>query len=974
MVKRDLEGTLVPDHMAVPRWVWVATAMFVAGILLGGSYYHRIQVGGIEAARIADLRAIGELKIANVESWRRERLADAAHLVRSVELRAMVARWRGGEDLAQEIMTRLQIEREVFDYVNAVFVDPAGIPILAVPTLGAGKPPGLEPAAARAVAAAMAARRPLLSEPYRCRAGTIHIDAVAPIEAPAGALLGAFVLCNDVTRQFYPMVQSWPTSSASAETLLVARDGDDVLFLNDLRHRANAALALRIPLRQTDVPAVQAVLGFRGPWRGRDYRGEEVVAYLDAVPGSPWFMVAKVDAAELLAEARARTGLVAGMVALAIAAVLALVVLAGRQRRAAVYRALLAAEREQRAANELFRTTLYSIGDAVITSDRAGAVLHLNAVAEKLCGWIEADARGRPVSDVMRLLNEDTREIPQNPVARVLREGVVVGLANHTLLVARDGTERPIVDSAAPIKGPNGEVIGSVIVFRDQSAERAANRELGRLSARHQAILAALPDIVMEVDDRKVYTWANPAGLAFFGDDVLGHEAAHYFVGEQDTYARVRPLFEGDGSTFYVESWQRRRDGEKRLLAWWCRSLKDPQGKVMGALSTGRDITEQRQQEHRAQNTQKLESLATLAGGIAHDFNNILSAFFGYASLAGDHLESGEVRAAARCLDEATRGLGRARDLTRQLLTFARGGEPVRAVVDVGALVHQAARFALAGANLRLDLVVEPGLWSCEIDAGQIGQVIDNLVINARQAMPDGGVLAVHAANVKLEPGTPAPAGPGCYVRVRVEDRGRGIPPEHLNRIFDPFFTTKQSGTGLGLTTAYSIVSRHRGWLAVQSEVGRGTIFDVYLPAAPAGAVASPAAGRVPARLQGKAVLVMDDDEAVSETLAALLRRLGANVTITSNGAAALDRFQQARADGRPLDAVVLDLTIPGESGGKDVLARMLAIDPQVRAVATSGYAEDPVMAEPERFGFRATLPKPHTTDELAAALARALE
>jgi hypothetical protein len=257
MVKRDLEGTLVPDHIAVPRWVWGATAMFVAGILLGGIYYHRIQVGGIEAARIADLRAIGGLKIANVESWRRERLADAAHLVRSVELQAMVARWRGGEDLAQEIMARLQVEREVFDYVNAVFVDPAGIPILAVPQLGAGKPPGLEPEAARTVAAAMAARRPLLSEPYRCRAGTIHIDAVVPIEAPAGDLLGAFVLRNDVTRQFYPMLcASLERDQGDLSTVrgLVFRDGQGGLAVCAPRPLCPDLDALAFPERPGEAP------------------------------------------------------------------------------------------------------------------------------------------------------------------------------------------------------------------------------------------------------------------------------------------------------------------------------------------------------------------------------------------------------------------------------------------------------------------------------------------------------------------------------------------------------------------------------------------------------------------------------------------------------------------------------------------------------------------------------------------------
>ncbi len=239
-----------------------------------------------------------------------------------------------------------------------------------------------------------------------------------------------------------------------------------------------------------------------------------------------------------------------------------------------------------------YRTTLYGIGDAVIATDAEGRVQIMNRVAEELTGWTEGEAKGRSLAEVFHIINEESRAVVENPVSRVLSERAVVGLANHTLLVSRDGRERPIADSGAPVCDEQGRTLGVVLVFRDQTEERAAGHALQAALSRQTALLAAVPDIVMEVDSAKTYTWANEAGRRFFGDDVLGKEAACYFEGEQATYDIVAPLFGGSEDSFYVESWQRRRDGEKRLLAWWCRVLKDETGKVAGALSTARDITE----------------------------------------------------------------------------------------------------------------------------------------------------------------------------------------------------------------------------------------------------------------------------------------------------------------------------------------------------------------------------------------------
>ncbi len=294
----------------------------------------------------------------------------------------------------------------------------------------------------RVIEKALADRTPMLSDLYRCPQGIIHMDAVAPILGAGGQPLAVLVFRSNAGSLLYPLIQSWPTPSQTAETLLVRKEGENVLFLNDLRHRPEAALSLQEPLTLTDLPAVQAVLGKQGMFHGRDYRGVEVMADLRHIPDSPWFMVAKVDAFEILDEARYRgvvTALFAGLFILLAAGVTAY---GYRHRQARLYHKLYRSEREQREAQEQFRTTLYSIGDAVITTDTGGLVKQMNPVAERLTGWLEAEARGKRLDEVFHIVNEDSREEVENPVKRVLREGQVVGLANHTLLVAKDGTER----------------------------------------------------------------------------------------------------------------------------------------------------------------------------------------------------------------------------------------------------------------------------------------------------------------------------------------------------------------------------------------------------------------------------------------------------------------------------------------------------------------------------------------------------
>jgi CheY-like chemotaxis protein len=303
--------------------------------------------------------------------------------------------------------------------------------------------------------------------------------------------------------------------------------------------------------------------------------------------------------------------------------------------------------------------------------------------------------------------------------------------------------------------------------------------------------------------------------------------------------------------------------------------------------------------------------------------------------------------------------------LTQQLLTFSKGGEPIRKTASVAELVRDSVGFVLRGSSIRSDLSMAQDLWNVLIDPGQISQVLSNLFINALQAMPKGGAISVRADNCLVDAESVTPLRPGNYVRLLIRDQGVGIPPENIQKIFDPYFTTKKTGSGLGLATAYSIVKKHDGLITVSSEIGVGTVFYIYLPAKTgSGAGAAPCDGKAALSSQGK-ILVMDDEELIRELVFELLTDLGYEVSVVKDGAQAIDVYQKSWHSGAPFDVIIIDLTIPGGMGGMEAFERIRAIDPNVRAIVSSGYSNDPVMADYRKYGFVGVLAKPYTSDNV---------
>jgi two-component system cell cycle sensor histidine kinase/response regulator CckA len=384
------------------------------------------------------------------------------------------------------------------------------------------------------------------------------------------------------------------------------------------------------------------------------------------------------------------------------------------------------------------------------------------------------------------------------------------------------------------------------------------------------------------------------------------------------------------------------------------------------------DLTERRRLQEELVKGQKLESLGILAGGIAHDFNNILAGILGNLSVArmvlpDDHKALERIFRCEKAIQQAT-------CLTQQLLTFSRGGSPLKKVLNLRHIIEESALFALRGSNVTNELDIADDLWLIEADEGQITQVINNLLINADQSMPGGGVVLIEAGNLLLEKDEVSSLESGRYVRVRVVDHGKGIPPKYLDKIFDPYFTTKESGTGLGLTSLYSIVKKHDGQVLVSSRVGRGTVFEIYLPACPECVESGKTEPHSSADSGEGYIFVMDDEMMIREVAEEMIGILGYRVETFSSGEEVVDRYKASLESGNPPDAVIMDLTIPGKMGGLEAASLISAMDRSAALIVSSGYSNDPVMANYQVYGFTDVLLKPFSIDSLGNSLKRLLD
>lgn len=469
----------------------------------------------------------------------------------------------------------------------------------------------------------------------------------------------------------------------------------------------------------------------------------------------------------------------------------------------------------------------------------------------------------------------------------------------------------------------------------------------------------------------------NQATTALFGytrNEMLNRTPGFMHLTEEEFREFNRHLdsaVKDKGFMFLPEFSMKQKDGTTFPAEHTMLSLEDDHQNRIGWVHVIQDIRERKMMEEELLKSQKLESLGVLAGGIAHDFNNLLTAILGNISLIKLYLHSPEE--VLQIIEDAEKATLRARDLTHQLLTFSQGGTPVIKTTSIVQITKESAGFALRGSNVKCEFSVPDDLWQVDVDEGQISQVVNNLIINADHAMPEGGIIHIRFSNVVIAENDILPLKQGKYVKISFQDHGIGIPKEYLHKIFDPYFTTKQKGSGLGLATAYSILKKHHGHIAVESVQGEGSLFHIYLPASGEHLTPEPLKEETSRYGKGR-ILLMDDEDAVRKAACLMLKGIGYEVVAAREGRETIALFRKALESGQPFVAVILDITIPGGMGGKETNRQLIEIDRNVKTIVSSGYSNDPIMSEYKDHGFSGVLAKPYRVEELSETVARMIE
>lgn len=518
----------------------------------------------------------------------------------------------------------------------------------------------------------------------------------------------------------------------------------------------------------------------------------------------------------------------------------------------------------------------------------------------------------------------------------------------------------------------NVETSGEIRSLVDSFNQMLGNLEKATVSKEHMdKIIDSMIDTLIVVSGDRKILMANSAALALLGYEEKELAGQPFEIVMEDGLPKPERIMDeilAKGFIGNLEAEYRTKDG-RRISMLFSGSTIPGKHNVTEIVCVAKDITKIKELEEELQKLRKLESVGVLAGGIAHDFNNLLQGVFGFISMAGISIDDRGKALAA--LEKAEKALETAVGLTGQLLTFSMGGKPVLKRIALPSVIGNSVNFAMSGSNSDSRITVAKELWQVEADPGQIGQVIQNVVINAREAMPGGGNVEISAGNVDLPAGDhPLLPEGGKFVRIAVGDSGTGISGKHLSRIFEPYYTTKPKGSGLGLATSFSIVRNHGGMIDVKSEAGKGSTFFIYLPARDAGE-APPGESRAGAAARSRKgrILVMDDEEQVRDVAMGLIDALGHNVECAENGEVAIEKFRQARNSGTPFDIVILDLTIRGGMGGEEAIGKLREIDPDVTAIVSTGYSDNPVVSEYRTYGFATYLNKPYTIHSLKESL-----
>ena len=621
------------------------------------------------------------------------------------------------------------------------------------------------------------------------------------------------------------------------------------------------------------------------------------------------------------------------------------------------------------------RTLINAMPDIVCFKDGNGRWLEANQFLLRLLGIESKDYHGKTDLELSEF-NPFYRDFFLSCIENDERAWSNGTISRDEQIIPQPDSSSKVFDIIkVPVFNEDGSRKALVVIGRDITEKKQTAQALLNEKEKLDVILRNLNEAVVALDRSGRIQFLNNAAQKMFGvekSEALGQVLSQLvdcktMNGKELTKEKIeKAVFQGKAFQTPKSIVLINRKKEKRSVEFSCIPLREGSEKLSGCVATFWDVTEKQHLEEELFKARKLESLGILAGGLAHDFNNILTAIIGNLSLIKLKMNKDCPPKLKELLVKAEEASFRAQGLTQQLLTFSRGGAPVRKTISLQELVMHTVEFALRGSNVKYKFDFPADFWPADVDEGQISQVVNNLVINAMHAMPEGGMLWVSGENIEVAENSNLPLKAGFYAKISFKDTGHGISEKIIHRIFDPYFSTKKKGSGLGLASTFSIVQKHEGHITVESAPGKGSTFTVFLPAAPGGQVEN-SRNQINLEAQKGRILVMDDEPELRELVKDILGNVGYRVDTCRDGQEAVIKYSEELQGENPYDLVILDLTVPGGMGGKKTIEKLLRIDPNVVAIVSSGYSNDPIMAEYEKFGFKGVVSKPYSAEQLIA-------
>ncbi|MCJ7514694.1 MAG: PAS domain S-box protein, partial [Dehalococcoidia bacterium] len=948
---------------------------------VGGYLFYHFQEQQMRQRIESGLSIVAQLKVAQIAEWRAERLMDADMLVGSPFFTEGVERYLASPtdtETKDKILARLAVIEKAYPYQDILLADVNGSVLLSLND------------SVNRLSDMTISQLPVAISEHKAVMVDFHfspdsnypqLDVIAPL-FPWGQdsqqPIGAVVFCIDPSQYLYPLVQSWPIPSETAETLLVERDGDQVLYLNELRHQKDTALKLKIPLSRQEVPAVMAVLGKEEIVEGKDYRGVEVLAALRHIPDSPWYMVAKIDTSEALSPWRSRSGLTIALVAILLAAALAFIGLIWQRRQRLAYQALYQAEAgrkklEQDLVNSevKYRRLFESAQDAILILDgETGQITDANPFIKDMLGYTLTELLGKHLWEIGAF-----RDIVASKAAfeELKQKGYI--RYDHLLLQNKDGRQIHVEFVSNKYKVDHREVFQCNI--RNITERKLAEETLRQSEEKYRTVLNEIYEVYYELDLAGNYTFFNDAlcrQTGYSRKELMGMNYRRY-TPEEDVYfvyERFNRVYRTGQPMRWVPLRTITKDGGIIYTEDTVLPLRNEKGEVIGFRGLGRDVTERklaeeerRQLELKAQITSRLASVGEMAAGVAHEINNPLTGVTGYAQLLIDRKDIPEdIRSDLAAIND---GAQRVAGIVQRLLAFSRQTRPQRKLVDINELIE--GTLVLRAYHLRVNNIevvtrLARGFLETVADPGQIQQVLLNLIVNAETEMKLAHGKGKLTITTKKKDKT---------IKIYIKDNGPGIKPEVMDKIFDPFFTTREvgQGTGLGLSLCYGIVTEHRGKIYAESKPGKGATFIVELPVVTKVAPPEPAKPVVKKshRAAKARILVVDDEPVIRNIVSRVLSGEGHKVDTADNAADALKKIETKR-----YSLILLDIKMPGMDG-VELYKRIQKVRKSLtrRVVFITG---DAMGADTEKFLAEiksAHIEKPFDAEQLKKAVKRAL-